>query len=87
MSYATESWSKDDGTEYPNMDRTSRRAWVNDLSALIDNVDPTTHQITSILSLLSASVKQGSALPPYIERELIPYKFPIRDEYTSLQTS
>jgi hypothetical protein len=69
MSYATKSWSKDGGGQYPNTNPTSRRAWLNDLSALVDTVDPTSHQITSTLSLLSASVKQGSALPPYIQRK------------------
>jgi hypothetical protein len=33
----------------------------------VDSIGATSHQITSILSLLSASVKQGSALPPHLE--------------------
>ena len=33
----------------------------------MDSVGATSHQITSILSLLSASVKSGSALPPHLE--------------------
>lgn len=33
---------------------------------LLKEVGPTTHGITSILALLSASVIQGSALPPYL---------------------
>jgi len=67
MSYATQSWSKDGGALYPNTTYTARRAWLNDLSKLVDSIAPTSHQITSVLSLLSASVKQGSALPPYIQ--------------------
>ena len=67
MSYATQSWSQDDSALYPNTTRESRRAWLNDLSALMDSIGPTSHQITSTLSLLSASVKQGSALPPHIQ--------------------
>ena len=67
MSYATQSWSKDGGSRYPNTEMEKRRAWINDLAALVDTVSPTSHQITSTLSLLSASVKQGLALPPYIQ--------------------
>jgi hypothetical protein len=67
MSYTTQSWSKDGASQYPNTAIEKRRAWINDLVALIDVVKPTSHQITSTLSLLSASVKQGSALPPYIQ--------------------
>lgn len=67
MSYATESWTKKDGSLYPNSKPETRHEWLHDLTALIDSVGPTSHSITSILSLLSASVKQGSALPPYIQ--------------------
>lgn len=67
MSYATESWSKDGGSLYPHADYATRRAWLNDLSTLIDSVGTTSHQITSILSLLSASIRQGVALPPHLE--------------------
>lgn len=67
MSYATQSWSKDGGALYPNATHASRRAWLDDLSTLVDSVGATSHQITSILSLLSASVKQGSSLPPHLE--------------------
>lgn len=66
ISYATKSWSKDHGSSYPNTLPSTRRAWLSDLSALIDTVNPTSHSITSTLSLLSASVTQGSALPPYL---------------------
>jgi hypothetical protein len=66
MSYTTQSWSADNGSAYPNTKPEARRKWIHDLSVLIDNVSPTSHHITSTLSLLSASVKQGTALPPYI---------------------
>lgn len=67
MHYATESWNKGDGLNYPNSSPATRRQWLTDLTALIDAVGPTSHAVTSVLSLLSASVKQGSALPPYIQ--------------------
>jgi hypothetical protein len=70
ISFATVSWAGSDGAEYPDTDRAARRQWLNDLSALINSVNPTSHQITSILSLLSGSVSQGAALPPYIQSEL-----------------
>jgi hypothetical protein len=67
MSYATNSWSKNEGAAYPNTKPETRREWVDALSKLVDTINPTSHGITSILSLLSASVTQGSALPPYIQ--------------------
>lgn len=63
MVYATESWRAGIPSTRPNQDR----VWLDDVAKLLDTVDPTTHTITSILTLLSASVTQGSALPPYIQ--------------------
>lgn len=67
MSYATENWAQGDGLNYPNSTPASRRKWLVDLTVLVDSIGPTSHSVTSILSLLSASVRQGSALPPYIQ--------------------
>lgn len=67
MSYATQAWSADNGEIYPNSTPEARRKWLNDLTILVDSVGTTSHAITSVLSLLSASVSQGSALPPYIQ--------------------
>lgn len=67
MSYATQSWTQDGDALFPNTTHNSRRAWLDDLSTLVDSVGATSHHITSVLSLLSASVKQGSALPPHLE--------------------
>jgi hypothetical protein len=66
ISYATQSWSRNEGSENPNTVPAARRAWLDDLSKLVDTIGPTSHSITSILSLLSASVSQGTALPPYL---------------------
>jgi hypothetical protein len=67
MSYATNAWVNDDGALYLNTRSERRSEWLDALSALVDIVRPTSHGVTSILSLLSASVTQGSALPPFIQ--------------------
>ncbi|KFY44062.1 hypothetical protein V494_01656 [Pseudogymnoascus sp. VKM F-4513 (FW-928)] len=66
ISYASQTWSRENEPQYPETETATRRAWLNDLSVLLDDVGPTSHQITSTLSLLSASISQGSTLPPYI---------------------
>jgi hypothetical protein len=63
MAYANRTWSQ----EFPNPQENTQHVWFDDLSRLLDGVAPTSHQITSTLSLLSASVSQGSALPPYMQ--------------------
>ncbi|KFX90595.1 hypothetical protein V490_06378 [Pseudogymnoascus sp. VKM F-3557] len=72
ISYATQTWSskqKEGSVSLapPASDPALRRAWLNDLSVLLKDISPTSHQITSTLSLLSFSVSQGSTLPPYIQ--------------------
>lgn len=67
MSYATNTWSKDERIQYPNTRPERRREWLDSLTKLIDTINPTSHAITSTLSLLSAAVSQGSALPPYLQ--------------------
>ncbi|KAF4637953.1 hypothetical protein G7Y89_g102 [Cudoniella acicularis] len=67
ISYAAQSWSQDGGSAYPNTIPAARRAWIDDLALLVDKIGPTSHSVTSILSLLSASVKTGTALPPYMQ--------------------
>ena len=44
-----------------------RTKWVQDFTQLTDKITPTSHRYTSTLALLSASVRAGTALPPYIE--------------------
>ncbi|KAE9372370.1 hypothetical protein N431DRAFT_339051 [Stipitochalara longipes BDJ] len=67
MSYATNSWVENNGALYPNTSLERRHEWLDALSKLVDTINPTSHGITSIISLLSASVTQGSALPPFIQ--------------------
>jgi hypothetical protein len=71
VSFASISWTSKGSEDYPNTNPATRRQWIEDLSGLINGINPTSHQITSILSLLSASVAQGVALPPYLHRKLI----------------
>ncbi|KIW03822.1 uncharacterized protein PV09_05121 [Verruconis gallopava] len=40
--------------------------WSRDLKALLGSVSHTSHEVTSLLSLLSASVTNGQPLPPYL---------------------
>lgn len=40
--------------------------WMSNMAQLLDSIAPTSHAITSILSLLSAAVTQGNALPPHL---------------------
>ena len=66
VGYATQSWSKQ--TDHPASNPSNpatRRAWLNDLTKLIDRLGPSSHSVTSTLILLSHSVTQGSPLPPY----------------------
>jgi len=66
MSFATHHICRNDRSHYPNNRVETKSQWLRDLTRLIDSIEPNRHSITSTLSLLSASVTQGSALPPYI---------------------
>ncbi|CAG8956608.1 hypothetical protein HYFRA_00011919 [Hymenoscyphus fraxineus] len=43
------------------------RRWINDLSKAVSSLSPTSHILTTTLSLLSASITQGRPLPPYLQ--------------------
>lgn len=66
MSYSTQTFSKDT-EDLPKSAHANDRVWLDDVSRLLKTIDPTSHAITSVLALLSASVIQGSALPPYMQ--------------------
>lgn len=61
ISYASKSLCENP-TEAP-----TQKSWVKDLSRLMASVNVTSHEITSTLALLSASVSSGSPLPPYLQ--------------------
>lgn len=44
----------------------SQKPWLKDLVALLKSINVTSQEITSILALLSASVSNGTSLPPYL---------------------
>ena len=79
MTYATETWSKN----LPNSRASTKRTWLNDLSKLLEGISPTSHHLTSTLSLLSASVIQGTALPPYLQ---VPEPLPLDQILNGLDT-
>jgi hypothetical protein len=66
ITYATQTWST---PSFPdeNSSTLSQNAWLKDLAVLLDEISPTAHSFTSSLTLLSAAVTQGSALPPYMQ--------------------
>lgn len=41
--------------------------WSNDFRKVITSVSGTSHRVTSVLSLLSSSLRNGQALPPYTQ--------------------
>ena len=45
----------------------SDTAWLSDLRRLVINARITTHEVTSLLCLLSASISNGQPLPPYLK--------------------
>jgi len=54
-----------DGSD-PNSDP-SNPTWLADLARIVGTVQPTSQEITSTLSLLSASVTNRTPLPPYLK--------------------
>jgi hypothetical protein len=41
--------------------------WSHDFRQLMASVNVTSHKVTSLLSLLAAALRNGHALPPYLE--------------------
>jgi len=64
ISYSSQIWSC---TNTANDQINNQSAWAHDLTAVLDTVGPTSHGITSVLSLLSAAVRSGSALPAHVQ--------------------
>ncbi|KAK7530871.1 uncharacterized protein J3D65DRAFT_639850 [Phyllosticta citribraziliensis] len=52
---------------FSNPVTTSETAWAHDFRRLLSNVNLTAHEITSLLALLSAAIKNGQPLPPYLK--------------------
>ncbi|KAL4883227.1 hypothetical protein BJY04DRAFT_185077 [Aspergillus karnatakaensis] len=62
-----------------HLDDESDSAWLSDLKRLIASARVTTHQVTSVLCLLSASLTNQQPLPPYLKTPK-PYSFSKRLE-------
>ncbi|ESZ98380.1 hypothetical protein SBOR_1258 [Sclerotinia borealis F-4128] len=62
MSYTTKAWARD-----VHATTDTRSKWLRDLAVVMEEVEPTTHQVTSTLALLSAAITSGVALPPFIQ--------------------
>ena len=65
MAYVSTSFIHDDSDTTPT--DSFRAPWIADFSSLVGRVRSTTQEVTSVLALLSASVRSGSALPPYMK--------------------
>lgn len=57
----------------------SQNAWFNDFKRLMASANLTSHEITSLLALLAASITNRQPLPPYL-RTPTPYGFSKRLE-------
>jgi archaellum biogenesis protein FlaJ (TadC family) len=47
-------------------DDPSRTEWFEDFKRLISSVNVTSHEITSLLAILSSAITSGQPLPPYL---------------------
>lgn len=56
-------------------------AWTNDFRKLIQSVNLTSHEITSVLCLLSSAIINGQPLPPYLQ---IPQPFKLSEKLEEL---
>lgn len=64
---------------FANPQDENQTVWNNDFRRLISSVNLTSHEITSLLSLLSGAITNGSPLPPYL-RAPAPYRLSRRLE-------
>lgn len=60
ISYSTHSFSSHSGSPH-------KRPWMEAFNLLIQSLNVSSQEITSMLSLLSASVTSGNPLPPYLK--------------------
>jgi hypothetical protein len=55
--------------------------WSENFRSLMSTIRPTSHEITMLLALLSASVRSGAPLPPYVPK---PAPFQLSERLESL---
>lgn len=62
ISYASNILSNNNDADDPN-----QASWLKTFSQLVQSIELTSHEITSTLALLAASVSNGNPLPPYLK--------------------
>ena len=75
ISYASRDYGKASDSE--------ERRWLSDFTRVLNSVKETSEEITSMLALLSASVTNGSPLPPYLKP---PVAFSLSDKLEALDS-
>lgn len=63
ISYASKDFTANTHTNDPG-----QTSWFKDMSRLIQYTNVTSHEITSLLALLSASVTNSNPLPPFLKK-------------------
>jgi hypothetical protein len=53
---------------YTEVDPTGNTKWSDDFRRLMGTVQPTSHEITMVLTLCSAAIRSGEPLPPYVPK-------------------
>lgn len=53
---------------YSEMDREGSTKWSDDFRRLMRTIQPTSHEITMVLSLCSAAIDNAHPLPPFMPR-------------------
>lgn len=67
ISYASATFSEISPLDPDDPNATSHAQWLNDFRKIIRSANVTSHEITSMLSLLSSSITNGQPLPPYLQ--------------------
>lgn len=65
--YASKTFSSSLSLHPPYNGLSKQSEWYNDFTKLITTTHVTSHQITSVLALLSASMMNAQPLPPYLQ--------------------
>ncbi|KAF2995670.1 hypothetical protein E8E13_002306 [Curvularia kusanoi] len=63
LGYSSQAFS----SPFPSPDDTNRQQWLADFRRVIGDANVTSHEITTLLSLLSSSIQNGQPLPPYLK--------------------
>jgi hypothetical protein len=73
ISYASQTY----GSEAPD----EGSEWSNAFRLLMNSINPVSHEVVMILTILSAAIREGSPLPPYMPR---PQPFSLSQRLESL---